>query len=134
MQGTKNQGRETAVKTLKTASTEILLSSEQKPESLHPEKTLLKRYACAKLVDLGKRDHLKQFRHATYLANRLMKEHFRARLRKSIQRLVTLRDPDNFQSLARTAKGVKFNDEYVDGSTPWLKPPQNMTQPIVSKE
>ena len=63
-----------------------------------------------------------------------MKEHFRARLRKSIQRLVTLRDPDNFQSLARTAKGVKFNDEYVDGSAPWLKPPQNMKQPVVSKE
>ena len=66
--------------------------------------------------------------------DRLMREHFISGLRKSVQRMVILQDPDNFQNAVRIAKSMEYNDEYVDGSAPWLKPPQEMARTFASKE
>ena len=66
--------------------------------------------------------------------DRLMREHFISGLRKSVQRMVILQDPDNFQNAVRIAKSMEYNDEYVDGSAPWLKPPQEMSRTFASKE
>eukprot|EP00112_Aurelia_sp_Birch-Aquarium-sp1_P024200 Seg753.4 transcript_id=Seg753.4/GoldUCD/mRNA.D3Y31 product="hypothetical protein" protein_id=Seg753.4/GoldUCD/D3Y31 len=51
----------------------------------------------------------------------LMREHFISGLRKSIQRLLNLKDPETFSEAVRVAKGIEYNDEYVDGKAPWLK-------------
>ena len=66
--------------------------------------------------------------------DRLMREHFISGLRKSVQRMVILQDPDTFQNAVRIAKSMEYNDEYVDGSAPWLKPPQDMARTFASKE
>ena len=42
-------------------------------------------------------------------------------LRKSIQRLVSLKDAETFSEAVRVAKGIEYNDEYVDGKAPLVK-------------
>ena len=59
----------------------------------------------------------------------LMREHFILGLRKSTQCLVTLKDPGKFSEAVRVAKGIGYNDEYVDWKAPWLKTAEHAAQP-----
>ena len=43
--------------------------------------------------------------------DRLMREHFISGLWKSVQQMVILQDPDNFQNAVRIAKSMEYNDE-----------------------